>query len=74
MGLPGAGMEAFTHELTGLIKHHRTHQRIGAGVAFRQGRQLQRPAHPGDPALLSRRHGLKQTVNPSSPSNKGELV
>ena len=52
VGLTGTGMESLTDQATVGIEHHRTHQGIGAGAAFRERGQLKRPTHPSQPGLV----------------------
>ena len=62
MGLTCLGVKAFSRQRSLRIEHHRTHQRIGAGLAFRQGRKPQRPAHPKGPAVGAGLHQLSGWV------------
>ena len=62
MGLTCLGVKAFARQRSLSIQHHRTHQGIGAGLASRQGRKLQRPAHPKGPAVGAGLHQLSGWV------------
>ena len=52
MRLPGPGMKPLSHQAAGCIQHNSPHQRVRAGAPCAQGGQLQRPPHPGNPALF----------------------
>ena len=60
VGLTGTGMKPLTNQAPFGIEHHRTHEGIGAGMAFGEGGELKRPAHPGQPGLLRAADGTHQ--------------